>query len=61
MIKGNVILKNSQGSLLTSENGPLLVAIGVKDLIIVTTPDTVLVVDKKRTQEVKEIANALNS
>ncbi len=61
VIRGNVILKDSEGCLLTSESGQLVATIGVKDLIVVATPDAVLVADKAHTQEVKEIVKSLRN
>lgn len=57
--RGSVILKDCERCLLASENGQLIATIGVKDLIVVTTPDAVLVADKAHTQEVKEIVKSL--
>ena len=40
-------------------NGPVLSVIGVEDLIVVATPDAVLVVPKSEAQRVKEVVEAL--
>lgn len=61
VIRGNVILKDSEGCLLTSESGQLVATIGIKDLIVVATPDAVLVADKAHAQEVKEIVKSLRN
>ncbi|MCP5505061.1 MAG: mannose-1-phosphate guanylyltransferase/mannose-6-phosphate isomerase [Chlamydiales bacterium] len=61
VIRGNVILKDSKGCLLTSESGQLVATIGIKDLIVVATPDAVLVADKAHAQEVKEIVKSLRA
>lgn len=39
----------------------LVAAVGVKDLVIIDTPDAVLVVDKKRAEEVKKLVKLLES
>jgi len=39
----------------------LVSLVGVENLIVVETPDAVLVADKTRSQDVKEIVNALNT
>jgi mannose-1-phosphate guanylyltransferase / mannose-6-phosphate isomerase len=59
VIRGNVILKDSEGCLLTSESEQLIATIGVKDLIVVATPNAILVANKAHTQEVKEIVKSL--
>ncbi|MDJ0651846.1 MAG: mannose-1-phosphate guanylyltransferase/mannose-6-phosphate isomerase [Simkaniaceae bacterium] len=59
VIRGNVLLKDSEGCLLTSESGQLVATVGVKDLIVVATPDAVLVADKAHAQEVKDIVKSL--
>ena len=35
--------------------------LGVKDLIIVDTPDALLIADKERSQDVKQIVNKLKT
>ncbi|MCB1067751.1 MAG: mannose-1-phosphate guanylyltransferase/mannose-6-phosphate isomerase [Simkania sp.] len=59
VIRGNVIMKDCEGCLLSSENEPLVATIGIKDQIVVSTADAVLVADKAYAQEVKEIVNGL--
>ncbi|MCB1114981.1 MAG: mannose-1-phosphate guanylyltransferase/mannose-6-phosphate isomerase [Chlamydiia bacterium] len=59
VIKGNVIHKECSSCFLSSDNKQLVATIGVKDLIVVSTADAVLVADKTYSQEVKEIVNGL--
>ena len=42
-------------------DGRLVACIGVKDLVVVETPDAVLVAHKDRTQEVKQVVDALKA
>ena len=49
---GNVMIRKCRNCLVTSE-GRRVVAIGVKDQVIVSTPDAILVIDKNHSQEVK--------
>jgi mannose-1-phosphate guanylyltransferase len=42
-------------------DGVLVAAVGVRDLVVVATPDAVLVVPKDQAQRVKEVVNALHS
>ncbi len=57
---GEVILKESYDSLIKSESR-LVVAIGIKNLIVVETRDAILVADKERTQMVKNIVSEMNN
>ena len=58
LTQGAVVLKDVAGSLVLS-GGPVVAAIGVSDLIIVATPDAVVVLPKSRAQEVKGIVEGL--
>jgi mannose-1-phosphate guanylyltransferase / mannose-6-phosphate isomerase len=55
---GDVMMEDSRNSLVLS-GSRLVTCIGVKDLVVVETPDAVLVVHKDRTQDVKKIVNRL--
>jgi len=56
--KGDVLLRDVQDCYLRSESR-LVAAIGVKDLVVVETADAVLVADRSRSQEVKEVVERL--
>ncbi len=60
VIEGDVYLHDTQNSLLISQHR-LLAAIGVKNVIIVETPDAVLVVDRDKAQDVKDIVKRLKT
>jgi mannose-1-phosphate guanylyltransferase/mannose-6-phosphate isomerase len=55
---GDVLLEEAENCLVQA-NQRLVVAAGVKDLIIVETPDAVLVLDKNSAQQVKTIVNKM--
>ncbi len=55
---GDVLLHDSKNSHVYSES-KLVAAIGVEDLVIVETADAVMVADKSKSQDVKEIVNRL--
>ncbi len=55
---GETVLEDTTGSYIHSERG-LVATIGVKDLIIVDTPDALLVADKSRAQDVSKIVATL--
>ena len=56
--KGKVIARDIHNSLIKSESR-LIVGIGLKDTIVVETSDAVLIANKKKSQEVKNIVNEL--
>ncbi len=59
-ISGNVIDIDSKGSIIYSTS-KLVTTIGLKDLIVVETEDALLVCDKNKAQDVKQIYNKLKS
>ena len=59
-LKGNVVTKNTEDCYLRSENR-LLVALGIKELVIVETSDAILVANKSNTQEIKDIVEKLKN
>jgi len=56
--EGNVVLVDSRGTYVRSD-GRLVTAVGVDDLVIVDTPDAVLVAHKDSSQQVKDIVAKL--
>tara|TARA_A100000164_G_C21887743_1_gene763664 strand:+ start:250 stop:1737 length:1488 start_codon:yes stop_codon:yes gene_type:complete len=59
-LKGNVVTKNTEDCYLKSEKR-LLVALGIKGLVVVETSDAVLVANKKNSQEIKNIVEELKN
>jgi len=59
-VLGDTLSVESQGSLLVSSNR-LVVGVGVKDLVVVETPDAVLVASKSHTQSVKSVVAELKA
>ena len=57
-LAGDVVTIDCQGSLVRSE-GPLVVGVGVRDMIIVATERSVLIVPRGESQRVKEAVEAL--
>lgn len=60
VITGDIISHDSKNCLMRTE-GPAIAAVGLEDLIVVTTKDAVLVCDKNKTQDVKEIVDKLKA
>ncbi len=58
--KGNLISKDNKNCYLRSEN-KLIVAMGLKNLILVETSDATLIADKSYSQKVKNIVNDLKN
>ncbi len=57
-VNGHSSLHDSSGCYVHSENA-LVATIGVKDLVIVNTPDALLVADRSQTQDVAKVVAAL--
>jgi mannose-1-phosphate guanylyltransferase/mannose-6-phosphate isomerase len=57
-VHGDAVLKDTTGCYVHSEKG-LIATIGVKDLVIVDTPDALLVADKGSTQDVSKVVAEL--
>jgi len=58
VVRGDVLHQITKNSYIHSD-GPLIAAIGVKDIIVVATPDAVLVCSKSAAQGVKQIVEQL--
>ena len=58
VIAGNVTALNCSGSIIQGEKR-LIAAVGLKDTIVVDTPDALLVCNKNQAQEVKQLVNQL--
>ncbi len=59
-VQGDVLALDTEGSLLISSHR-LVAAHGLKDAVVVETPDAVLVMNKNHAQGVRDIVDALNS
>ncbi len=59
-IFGDVMAVDSAGSLISATSRRVAV-IGIEDMVVVETPDTVLVVPRERSQEVKRLAEGSGS
>jgi mannose-1-phosphate guanylyltransferase len=60
VIKGDVIAQQSRNSYIHSQN-KLIATVGVDNLVIIDTPDAVLVANKDKVQDVKNIVAQLKS
>ena len=57
---GRVHCEDAGDNILVS-TGPVLTVVGVKDLVVVATPDAVLVVPKEEAQQVKNVVEELKA
>ncbi|MGU3287108.1 mannose-1-phosphate guanylyltransferase/mannose-6-phosphate isomerase [Methylobacterium mesophilicum] len=60
-VRGRVSLIETKNSLVHSQGGGLTAVVGLEDVIVVATPDAVLVASKARSGEVKQLVNALRA
>lgn len=60
-VQGQVLLHDVSNSYIHAGDNRLIGAVGVNNLIVVDTPDALLVVDRSRTQDVKQIYNTLKA
>jgi len=58
--QGDVLLQDTTNTLALSE-GRLIACVGISDMVIVETPDAVLVAHKDKTQDVKKIVDRLKA
>jgi mannose-1-phosphate guanylyltransferase len=58
--RGDVVNLDTKNTLVLAENA-LVATIGLSDLIVIQTDDAILISDRSRAQEVKEIVNTLKS
>lgn len=60
--EGNVIAMDSKSSLIKSDNPEKLIAVfGLKDMVVVDTADTLLIVPKDKTDRIKDIQEELRN
>jgi mannose-1-phosphate guanylyltransferase len=59
--RGEVLSLDCQDSLLMCESGQLLVGVGLHHLSVVVTKDAILIIPKGRSQQVKQVVDALKA
>jgi mannose-1-phosphate guanylyltransferase len=57
--KPGVLLHDSSGLVVVPHSGRLVAALGVHDLVVVDTPDVVLICPRDRAQDVKKLVDLL--
>ncbi|AIF49390.1 mannose-1-phosphate guanylyltransferase/mannose-6-phosphate isomerase [Dyella japonica] len=58
-VEGDVIALDTRGSLVRSHDRHMVATIGLKDVVVVTTPDATLVAHRNASQEVKRVVEKL--
>ena len=58
---GAVLARDSAGTLVDAGSGRLVAVLGVRDLVVVDTPDAILVCPRDRAQEVKGLVDSLRA
>src|SRR6201999_2110716 len=56
---GHAVLSDASNNYIHGEGGRLIAAVGVSDLVIVDTPDALLVTHRDKTQSVKSVVDTL--
>lgn len=59
--EGDVIALDTSGSLIRSHDRHLIATVGLKDMVVVTTPDATLVARRDASQDVKKIVDELKA
>ncbi len=59
LIEGNGVILETENTFVYSNSGRLVSTLGLKDLLIVDTPDALLVADIRRSQEVRDTVGEL--
>jgi mannose-1-phosphate guanylyltransferase/mannose-6-phosphate isomerase len=59
--EGDVIAMDTHGCLLRATDRRMIAALGVRDLVVIDTPDAVLVAPRERVQEVKGLVDRLKA
>lgn len=61
IIQGDVLTQGCRDSLIVSQTKQVVTAIGIDNLSVVVTPDAILLVPKGRSQQVKNVVDALKA
>ncbi len=59
VVEADAVLEDARGNYVRAPHGKIVALIGVSDLVVVDTPDALLVVPRERAQDVKLAVAAL--
>jgi mannose-1-phosphate guanylyltransferase / mannose-6-phosphate isomerase len=60
VVSGDVLLEDAHGTLVLA-NGRLVAGVGLRDMLVIETPDAVMVAPKDRAQDVRRLVQRLNA
>lgn len=60
VVEGDVLLEDAHGTLVLS-SGRLVAGVGLQDMVVIETPDAVMVAPKERAQDVRRLVQRLNA
>ncbi|MEZ5939661.1 MAG: sugar phosphate nucleotidyltransferase [Hyphomonadaceae bacterium] len=58
VVHGLAVLDDSEGTLVRADDGVVVAAAGLKDMVVVAVPGAVLIVPRERSQDVKDLRKA---
>jgi mannose-1-phosphate guanylyltransferase len=61
VVRADAVLCDAQGNVVSAPAGKVVALVGVSDLVVVDTPDALLVVPRDRAQDVKKAVDALTA
>ena len=61
LARGTALLKDTRGSVVDARAGRLVAVVGMDDVMVVDTPDAVLVIPKSKAQDVGKILEMLKA
>ena len=59
LVEGEPLLVNCEKSFVSSQSGRLVACLGLENLLVVDTPDALLVADLEKSEEIKKIVEQL--
>jgi mannose-1-phosphate guanylyltransferase/mannose-6-phosphate isomerase len=59
VVSGDVLLEDAHGTLVLA-NGRLVAGLGLRDMVVIETPDAVMVAPRERAQDVRKLVTRLN-
>ena len=60
-VRGELLQIDTTNSVIWSETGRMVAMVGLDNIIVVDTPDALLVIDRKQSQEVRKVVDLLKT
>jgi mannose-1-phosphate guanylyltransferase len=58
---GEVVAVDTRGSYIRASSGKAVAVVGLEDIVVVDTPDALLVMPRSRAQDVRAVVNSLKA